>query len=113
MRQVFYVPERGDLVRLAVPDRPGAKRSGPRLAVILSPQAYNGRTGQALVCPVVAAAKGYPFEVPLPAGLPVRGVILADQARSLDWRALRAERICELPAPVIEESLGKLRALLD
>jgi mRNA interferase MazF len=113
MKQVFYVPDRGDLVRLAVPARPGQKRSGPVLAVILSPQAYNGRVGQALACPVVAAAKGYPFEVPVPESLPVRGVILADQVRSLDWRALRAERICELPAPVIEDCLGKLRSLLD
>jgi mRNA interferase MazF len=112
MRQVFYVPERGDLVRLAFPGRPGSKRSGPRLAVIVSPQAYNGRTGLALVSPVVAAAKGYPFEVPLPEGLPVRGVILADQVQSLDWRALRVERICGLPTPAIGEMLGKTVALL-
>jgi mRNA interferase MazF len=112
MRQVFYVPERGDLVRLAVPDRPGAKRSGPRLAVILSPQAYNGRTGQALVCPVVAAAKGYPFEVLLPSGLAIAGAILADQVKNLDWRARQPTLIGKLPADVTRELLQKLATLI-
>jgi len=29
--------------------------------------------------------KGYPFELLLPAGLPVTGVVGADQVKSLDW----------------------------
>jgi mRNA interferase MazF len=112
MKQVFDIPERGDVVFLSLPDGPGRQRSGRRLAVVLSPQAYNGRVGVALLCPVVPEVKGYPFEVRLPEGLPVRGAILADRAESLDWRALRAERICALPPAVVEETLGKLAALL-
>lgn len=113
MKRVFDVPERGDVVRLSFPAGPGRKRTvGGRLAVVLSPQAYSGRVGLALLCPVVTEIKGYPFEVPLPQGLPVRGAVLADQAASLDWRALRAERICALPEGVVEEILGKLKALL-
>jgi mRNA interferase MazF len=113
MKRVFFVPDRGDVVLLSFTGGTGRRRLGRRPAVVLSPQAYNARVGLALVCPIVAEAAGYPFEVPLPNGLPVKGVILADQARSLDWRALRAERACSLPAAIIEESLGKLRALLD
>lgn len=112
MKQVFFVPERGDIVRMSFPAGPGRKRTGGRAAVILSPQAYNARVGLAILCPVVTDIKGYPFEVPLPQGLPVQGVILADQADSLDWRALRAERICSLPSSVLEEVVGKLHALL-
>lgn len=67
----------------------------------------------AVLCPITARVKAYPFEVLLPAGLPIAGAILSDQAESLDWRAGRAEPICSLPHSVIEEVLGKLRALLD
>lgn len=112
MKQVFYVPERGDIVRLSLTGGRGRKHPGPRVLIVLSPQAYNGRAGLALLCPVVTEPKGYPFEVRLPEGLAVSGVVLADQAVCLDWRALRAERIGGLPPEAVEEILGKLGALL-
>jgi mRNA interferase MazF len=73
---------------------------------------YNDRTGLAILCPVTSQVKGYPFEVLLPDGLPVSGAVLADQVRSLDWRARRASRICNLPAETTDEVLGKLEPLL-
>jgi len=112
MRRVFDVPDRGDVVLLSFAFGTGRETAGRRPAVVMSPQAYNARVGLALFCPVVTEIKGYPFEVLLPAGLPVLGAILADQAESFDWRALRAERVCSLPPATIAEVLGKLRALL-
>ncbi|HSA96239.1 MAG TPA: type II toxin-antitoxin system PemK/MazF family toxin [Acidobacteriota bacterium] len=112
MRQVFDVPDRGDIVLLAFEPGSRRRRSGPRPVVVVSPQAYNARTGLALVCPIVADIRSYPFEVLLPPGLAVEGAVLADQAASLDWRACRAERIGALPAAAGEELFGKLRALI-
>jgi mRNA interferase MazF len=114
MKQVFYVPDRGDVVWITLPPprTSTGRRSGRRPAVVLSPQAYNARVGLALLCPITPHIKRYPFEVPLPSGLPVDGAILADRAESLDWRAYRAERICSLSPEVVQEALGKLRALL-
>ncbi len=112
MKQVFYVPERGDIIWISLSPSEAQGRSERRPAVVLSPQAYNARVGLAVVCPVSARIKGYPFEVPLPSGLPVEGAILADQAESLDWRVHRAEWICSLSLEVVQETLGKLRALI-
>jgi mRNA interferase MazF len=112
MKQVFDVPERGDVVGVAFSPRDGSGQPSPRHAVVLSPQAYNARVGLAVLCPIVSLVEGYPFEVPIPPGLPVTGVILADQAVSMDWRAHRTERICSLPPGVVDEALGKLRTLL-
>jgi mRNA interferase MazF len=80
---------------------------------VLSPVSYNGKVGLALCCPITGQVKGYPFEVPLPEGLEVGGVVLSDQMKCLDWRARRAEFICELPDLVIAEVLAKSRTLLD
>jgi mRNA interferase MazF len=112
MKQVFYVPERGDVVLITLQAGQQRRTNGRRPAAVLSPQAYNGRVGLALLCPIVAELKGYPFEVRLPEGLPIPGAILADHPASLDWRALRAERLCTLPPDIQEEALGKLRTLL-
>lgn len=112
MRRIFYVPERGDVARIVLSPAVDGASPGERLVAIASPQAYNARVGLAIVCPVVAEVVGYPFEVPLPSGLPVQGAVLADRLLSLDWRALRAERIGSLPPEAVEELLGKLRALL-
>ena len=108
-----YVPDRGDAVWLTFDPQAGHEQSGRRPAVVLSPRAYNGRSGLALLCPVTSQIKGYPFEVILPEGLPVGGAILADQVRSLDWRARRSTRICSLPADTMDEVLGKLEPLLQ
>ena len=89
-----YAPERGDFVWIRLTPQAGHEQAGRRPALVLSPQAYNDKVGLALFCPVTNQVKGYPFEVQIPADLSVSGVILADQVRSLDWRARQAEFIC-------------------
>lgn len=80
---------------------------------MLSPRAYNDKVGLALVCPITSQSKGYPFEVRLPDGLPVAGVILSDQVKSLDWRARKAEVVCQLPVETLQEVMAKLGTLLS
>lgn len=80
---------------------------------MLSPATYNGKAGLLLACPITSHAKGYPFEVVLPSGLPISGVILADQLRSLDWRVREAALICHAPDGVVAETLAKAAALLQ
>jgi mRNA interferase MazF len=107
-----YIPNRGDLVWLHFDPQTGHEQAGRRPALVLSPESYNGRVGLAILCPVTNHEKGYPFEVPLPSGGDVAGVILSDQVKSLDWRARRAERIEPLPPQGTEEVLQKLGTLL-
>lgn len=107
-----YVPERGDVVWLTFDPQAGHEQAGRRPAIVVSPQAYNARVGLALFCPITSRSKGYPFEVRLPEGLGVSGVILSDQVRSLDWKARRAELVGRLSAPTIMEMTQKLWVLI-
>ena len=111
-RKGRYVPERGDAVWVTLDPQAGHEQAGRRPAFVLSPSAYNGRVGLALLCPITGQQKGYPFEVALPEGLRVGGVVLADQVKSLDWRARKAVRICSLPPEVVGQVLEKLQTLL-
>ena len=108
-----YVPERGDLVWLQFNPQAGHEQAGRRPALVISPKAYNRLVGLALFCPITSRLKGYPFEVVLPAGLPVAGAVLCDQLRSLDWRARQAKRIGKLPDDSLAETVGKLLTLID
>ncbi len=107
-----YIPKRGDVVWLDFNPQLGREQAGRRPAFVVSPAAYNAKVGLALLCPVTSRVKGYPFEVSIPSGLAVEGVILSDQLKSLDWRRRRASFICALPDSVTHEVIKKVEALL-
>ena len=112
-RKGAYIPERGDAVWITLDPQAGHEQAGRRPALVLSPSAYNGRVGLALLCPITSQVKGYPFEVPLPAGLPVAGVVGADQVKSLDWRARKATRIAAVPEEVVTQVVSRLQTLIE
>jgi mRNA interferase MazF len=106
------VPRRGDVVWLTFNPQAGHEQAGRRPAVVLSPLSYNAKVGLALLCPITSQVKGYPFEVSIPDGLPVAGAVLADQLKSLDWRARDAAFVCTLPTTATREVLQKVGLLL-
>jgi mRNA interferase MazF len=91
----------------------GHEQDGRRPVVVLSPGFYNKRSGMLVACPITSRAKGYPFEVPIPEGLAVAGVALADHLRSLDWSARPIQRMGTLPDDLVEEILARSRTLLS
>lgn len=108
-----YVPKRGEVVWLQFDPQAGHEQAGRRPAVIVSPREYNAKTGLALCCPITSRIKGYPFEVALGESAEVSGVILADQIKSLDWRARRARTLWTLPEKALQELLAKIRVLVE
>ena len=107
-----YVPARGDVIWITLTPQVGHEQSGRRPALVLSPSSYNGKVGLAILCPITSQVKGYPWEVVIPTGIRLAGVVLADQAKSLDWRFRKAEFICKLPQETTAEVLEKLGTLL-
>ena len=108
-----HVPARGDVVWLSFTHQAGHGQAGHRPALVLSPTAYNEKTGLALCCPITSRAKGYPFEVALHSASTVSGVVLADQIKNLDWKARHARFECRATPQVVSEVLQKVNVLLD
>lgn len=106
-------PERGDLVWLDFTPQAGHEQAGWRPALVLSPKVYNDRSSLALFCPITSVVKGYPFEVALPVRCPIQGVVLADQVRSLDWRARGLRFEARLAPRVVSDVLRKLATLVS
>lgn len=113
MHKENNIPRRGELVWIYARTGDGLIPSPGRTAVVLSPESYNRRAGLALFCPVAEQERGYPFEVPIPAGMPASGVILADQLESVAWQSCVLEAICSLPAEITDAVLQRAAALLE
>lgn len=106
-----WIPDAGDIVWLHFSPQAGHEQAGHRPALVLSPAAYNGRTGLMLCCPLTTRIKGYPFEVLIPGDPP--SVVLADQVRSLDWRARQAECKGSVGEGVLHEVRVRVAGLVD
>ncbi len=107
-----WIPNRGDLVWLTFDPQAGREQAGRRPALVLSPSTYNGKTGLAILCPITTRHKSYPFEVPLPADLPIQGSILSDHVKSADWRERHAEFIGRVLPDVMASVLNRIGPLL-
>lgn len=108
-----YVPERGDVIRVQFTPQAGHEQAGGRPALVVSPAEYNGKVGLALVMPITGQTKGYPFEVPVPDGACVYGVILTDQLKSIDWKARRATHLGRLDEDTVANAVGCALTLID
>ncbi|HES77312.1 MAG TPA: endoribonuclease MazF [bacterium] len=107
---VAYVPDAGDIVWLNFDPQAGHEQGGHRPALVLSPASYNGKTGLMLCCPLTTQIKGYPFEVSIDGAR--ASVALADQVKSLDWRARQAVRKGQATHAELAEVRAKIFVLL-
>ena len=107
-----YCPKRGDVVWISFNPQAGHEQAGHRPALVLSPQSYNRKVGLVILCPITNQIKGYPFEVRIPEGLKASGAVLADQVKSMDWRARKASLLCRVPDGIVQEVLKKVGTLL-
>jgi len=108
-----YLPEAGDLIWLDFTPQAGREQSGRRPGLVLSPRAYNAKTSLAIVCPITNQVKGYPFEVALPVGGKIGGVVLSDHVKNLDWRQRRATKAGRVSAAILRSVRERIAVLLD
>jgi mRNA interferase MazF len=112
VKDVAYQPDRGDFVFLDFTPQAGTEQSGRRPALVLSPRDFNIATGLAAVCPLTNTRTGSRFEVSLPRGTKLTGVILSHQFRTIDWIARNAEFHSKANEDLLWEVLGRIEAIL-
>jgi mRNA interferase MazF len=108
---VRYAPKPGDIIWLEFDPQRGKEIQKTRPALTISPHAYNLKTGLGLFMPITSKIKGYPFETLIDQG-EIKGAILCDQIRSLDWKTRKAKFITHLPSSILEDVIAKFRILL-
>lgn len=107
-----YSPKRGDFIRLAFDPQAGHEQMGTRPALVLSHTAFNQKMGFAWVCPISNTMRKNAFYVRIPPELGVTGVVMADQLRSLDYRARKASLIGPCTPELLDEVLARVYPVL-
>ena len=111
-----YIPKRGDIVRLTFDPASGHEQQGTRPALILSPEAFN-RLGLALACPITrggAFARRTQWAVPLAGlGMATDGVVLCNQAKTLDWKARKVAFVEAVPAELVADVIARFSTLIE
>jgi mRNA interferase MazF len=111
--KTLLVPELASIGWLVFDPQAGREQAGRRPALVLSHTRYNEKTGLAVFCPITSKIKGYPFELAIPTGLPVDGVVLCDHIRSQDWKERRWQHICKVPLAYVQEVMARTLTLFE
>lgn len=108
--------ERGDIYVVSLDPTSGHEQKGVRPVMILSPRAFNTKTGTPIVLPITSGgnfARTAGFAVSLEeAGIRTKGVIRCDQPRALDLAARAGRKVEKAPEAVINDVLARIRTLL-
>lgn len=107
------VVDRGDLVYISFTPQAGVESRGRRPAIVLSPKEFNEKTQFVSVCPITNRKKGWGYEVELPEGLAITGVILTDHLKNLDYNAREIVKVGSAPTEIVEQCLDKIATFLS
>ena len=107
-----YIPRKGDLIAVTLDPRSGHEQRGRRPALVVSNDLFNRHTGLCIVCPVTNTRRDHPFHISVPDDASVTGAIMAEQVKSLDYRARNVKRIGSVGTAVLDEVLAILDACL-
>lgn len=106
-----YIPERGDIVWIDFNPQLGHEQKGRRPAIIISHKSYNQKVGLALFCPIKSKVKNYSFEVNIEIDQ-IKGAILSDQIKSLDWTTRDIAFIGKSSKEIIESVIERIDLLI-
>ena len=107
-----YVPKKGDFIAVTFDPQSGHEQKGRRPALVVSNTLFNEQTGLAIVCPLTTTDRGYPFHVAITDDPRLKGFVMVEQVKSIDFRARQAKHIGKASDDVLDEVLSILDACI-
>ncbi len=106
-----YIPKQGDFVIISFDPQAGHEQKGRRPGLVVSKDEFN-ECGLAVVCPITNTNRKFPFHVSVPAESSLTGFIMAEQAKSIDYRVRKVQFIERSPEEVLADVLSLIDAIL-
>jgi mRNA interferase MazF len=107
-----YVPKKGDFIAVTFDPQSGHEQKGRRPALVVSNTLFNEQTGLTIVCPLTTTDRGYPFHVAIADDPRLKGFVMVEQVKSIDFRARQAKHIGHASDDLLDEVLSILDACI-
>lgn len=105
--------EQGDIVYLDFDPQSGHEQKGRRPALVVSNNLFNRVSSLTMVCPITHTDRGHPFHLRLDGRTKTDGVVLCDQARTLDLVSRRASFEEKAPADLVAEAVDLIIGFVE
>ena len=107
-----YIPKKGDLIAVTFDPQSGHEQKGRRPALGLSHTLFNEQTGLTIVCPLTTIDRRYPFHVAVTENPDLKGFVMVEQVKSIDFRARQVKLIGKASDDLLDEVLSILDACI-
>ena len=107
-----YIPRKGDFISVTFDPQSGHEQKGRRPALVVSNTLFNEQTGLAIACPLTTTHRGYPFHVAVLRNPDVKGFVMVEQVKSIDYRARQAKPVGKASEDLLDEVLSILDACI-
>ena len=105
--------DRGDLIIIDFDPQAGTEIMKRRPALVISPKLYNEKSPKIICCPITSKIKLHdPWQVVLPKESKIKGAVLSDQMKSMDWRVRKAKKVDAISDNLMEEVLARIATLV-
>ena len=110
-----WAPDRGEMIWIDHSPQAGREMAGSHPFLVLSPRAFNDKTGLVIGCAMTSRRHPNPFAVANPRDSTRDSFILADQPKSFDWRARNARRHPwgKVTSAVLQDVCDRLNAIIQ
>ena len=113
---ILWVPDRRDMIWIDFNPQSGQEMRDEHPMLVLSPKAFNERTGMVIGLPMTHAASNEtnPFAVKYATAKGEVGYVLTHQPKSLDWRkrGARAHSWKQVPAALFAAACESLNGII-
>ena len=103
----------GDIIYIDFNPQSGHEQKGRRPALVVTNNLFNQFSKMLMVCPITNTDKKHPFHIKLDERTKTTGVILCDQARTLDVYARNASFVEKAPDDVIDEVVDMIKSFIE
>lgn len=110
---VNYIPKQKDIVFLNFNPTCGHEQSGYRPAVVISTDTFNRFTKMAIVCPITTNTKEFPTHYLLKNTKEIKGSVLLEHIRSIDYETREFKFIEKLSDEEFESILELLKSCIE
>jgi mRNA interferase MazF len=105
--------KQGNIIWLDFDPQIGHEQKGRRPALVISNETFNNFSKMAIVCPITNVDKNHPFHIKLNEKTKIKGVILCDQARTLDIKARKYEFVEKVPNDILVDVVDIISGFME